>query len=353
MSEPALETKALETKALETPYDEKGVNAWLIKLAAGAIRKKLGASYDPVKLIYLMKAVCDDAPLSDSDVLDLAEMFIFYMRNSLNWTLGVQVFEHYLNDGGQAAPNLTISSSHLLDSPDFRLECCLTQSKKLEDAVAARVADTTGIPYPRDKTTGEPTIAVVEDEFGQPITINPAPSPLRTGGTEVIYAITSVRITPIGESEIAATFNRVGVTSKVTVNSTKTSDTSWDIEISEWKSWGWDLADFNPADKPSIQRFPIDVGSFFKMPGVEKKVTEILSQQVQISYQCLEQLIGFDSYMLQLANRSFSRTNIVTGASAHYFPKPFYARFQPSWDFLTETNPCGVPQKYMITEPAG
>jgi|GEM_PF-6940984 len=350
MSEPALETKALETKALDTPYEAGGIEGWLIERARGVIRKKLGTDYDPAKLIGLLGAVCREEKLNDSDVLDLAEMFIHFMEKELKWTLGVQVFRHYLNDGGQADANLFLPNSHLLDSPDFRLECCITQSERLKKAVAARVADTTGVAFPRDES-GQPKSGTVDDEFGQPIAVVPQPSPLRAGGTETIYVVTSVRITSVSDSELAATFNRIGVISKVAVTSAKTSDTSWDVSISSWTSWGYDLADFNPPEEGSIQSFPIDVGSFFSLPWVEEKVTKILEERFDVSFHCLQQLVGFDSYMRQLANRQFSRTNIVTGQPVHYFPKPFYARFA-SWDFLTETNGCGMPSSYTITEAA-
>lgn len=339
--------------ALETPY-EKGVNKWLIDQARPSIRKKLGTDYDPEKLVYLLGVVCESGPLRDDEVLDLAEMFIFLMENHLNWKLGAQVFRHYLNEGNQSGATLFVANSYLLSSPDFRKDCCISQWAVVERAIKERVSDTTGALFPRDRTTGEPKPGFVTDDMGQQIQIIPAPSPLRTGGTEVIYAETSVRITPLGETEIAATFNHIGVTSKITVQSTKLTDTSWEIEIKDWTSWGWDLADFNPSDKPNspdIQFFPINVGTFFGAPWIEKKVTNILANQFDISLQCLDQLIGFDKYMLQLANRQFQRTNIVTGLTVHYFPRPFYARFA-KWDFFAETASCGVPQKYTISEAA-
>jgi len=338
--------------ALDTPFAGIDVNKWLIDRARSAIKKKLGADYDPDKLIRLLGAVCKAENLPDSDVLDLAEMFIFLMDHNLKWPLGSQIFRHYLNEGGLYPPVLFLPSSHLLSSPDFRSGVCSTQWTIIERAIADRVRDTTGALFPRDRTTGEPKPSVVTDDLGTQITVTPAPSPLRPGGTETIYAETSVRAISEEKTELAATFNKVGVVSKVTVTSTPASETSWTIEIVEWTTWAWERADFNPSALPDIQTFPINVGTFFGAPWIEKQVIAILEKQYAISAQCLDNLIGFDKYMLQLANKQFHRVNIVTGQTVDYFPKPFDVYFS-HWDFFAETNQCGAPRTYTITDFSG
>jgi hypothetical protein len=346
----------MSERVLESPFLGIDAEKWLIKQAQPQIKKKLGADYDPLALIRLLQLVCKAGKLrnpeltgtglTDTEVLDLAEMFIFMMDHTLHWKIGSKIFRHYLNDGGQNATEIFEPNTYLLAVDTFRSEACVAQWTKAERAIQARIDAPEGTLFPRNKETGEPQPSEVTDHSGNKIRIEPAPSPLRAGGTETIYIETSVRITPDGESELAAVFNRIGVVSKVTVRSTPIGDGSWEIEFLDWSTWAWDKCDFNPSGEADIQFLPIGVDTFFP-PWLRDKVISILERQFEIAGQCLDQLIGFDMFMRQLVGKEFQRINITTGQPVHYAPRVFYARFAP-WDFFTQTGSCGVKRKYVV-----
>lgn len=339
----------MSERALESPFLGVDPEKWLIKQAQSQIKKKLGADYDPEALIRLLQIVCEGGNLTNTEVLDLAEMFIFMMEHTLNWKLGARIFRHYLNDGGQNATEIFEPNTYLLAVDTFRNETCLAQWTAMERAIKARIDAPEGTLFPRDKETGEPKPGEVTDDLGGKISIVPAPSPLRTGGTDTIYIETSVRITPLGESELAAVFNRIGVVSKVTVQSTPLDGGSWEIEFVDWRTWAWDKCDFNAPGEADIQFLPIGVSTFFP-PWLRDKAIKILERQYKISGQCLDQLIGLDMYMRQLAGGRFTRTNITTGAPMDYQPRIFFTRFA-QWDFFARTASCGVPRKYVVGAP--
>lgn len=333
-------------KALESPFLGIDPEKWLIKQAESQIKKKLGAEYDAEALLRLLQIVCEGGTLTNTEILDLAEMFIYMMDHTLDWKLGAKIFRHYLNDGGQGASQIFEPNTYLLEMQSFRTETCVAQWTAIERAVQSRIEAPAGTLFPRNKDTGEPKPSEVTDSLGNTIQVTPAASPLRTGGTETIYIETSVRITPVGESELAAVFNRIGVVSKVTVQSTPLEDGSLEIEFLTWDTWAWDKCDFNAPGEADIQFLPIGVSTFFP-PWLRDKAIKILEQQYKISGQCLDQLIGLDMYMRQLAGGRFTRTDITTGDARDYQPRVFYTRFA-QWDFFTQTASCGVPRKYTV-----
>ena len=235
---------------------------WLLDQSRGAIRKRLGANYDPAKLLVLLGKVCNQAPLTDDEVLDLAEMFIFLMEHELNWKLGAKIFRYYLGEGGPSNLTLLMPNSDVLSSSSFCSAVCQSHWKMLQAAVKARVSDTTGALFPRDPDTLAPKSGWVYDDQGGKINYTAQPSPLRAGGTETIYIETSTRVSSIEATELAAIFGAIGVVSQVTVKSTPDNQGHWAIEVVDWKTWAWDSGDFNGPGGPNTQKLPIDISSF-------------------------------------------------------------------------------------------
>lgn len=340
MSEPSL---------LTAPF-KKSPEEWLLDQARRAIRKRLGADYDPEKLIVLLGKVCNEAPLTDDEVLDLAEMFIFFMEHELHWKLGVRMFKNFLGIDRPTNLNITEDSASILSSGSFCKAVCTSHWQILQAAVQARVLDTTGASFPRDKNTGAPKPGWVYDDQGGQISYESKPSPLRAGGTEVIFMETSTAVSSVEATELAAIFGAIGVVSQVTVKSTPDAEGNWTIEVLDWQTWAWDRGDFNGANAPNTQELPIRISDFFGPEWVQEQVLGYIEDRFGIKRSCLENFTGFDRYMRQLEDTTYRRKSVVTGEDVTYFPQ-FFLIFFSKWDFYASTAQCGPPRSWTIRQP--
>ena len=332
---------------LLSPF-KKSPEEWLLDQARSSIKKHLGADYDPAKLIVMLGKICNSAPLTDDEVLDLAEMFIYFMDHELHWKLGVKMFELYLGINRPAGLSVLEDSKSILASDSFCRSVCTAHLKILQSAVQARVLDTTGASFPRDEA-GAPKPGWVYDDQGGKINYESKPSPLRAGGTETIYMETSTQVSTVEATELAAIFGAIGVISQVSVKSTPDNQGHWTIEIVDWKTWAWDRGDFNGANGPNTQELPIKVSDFFGPSWVQDQVFKYIEAQFGIKRDCLEKFTGFDKYMRQLEDNTYHRTNIVTGQAVIYFPQ-FFMIFFSQWDFYASTGQCSPPRTWTISE---
>ncbi len=339
--------------ALDTPVKEKkekvkwGSRRWWIERVRPLLKKNFGTD-DVDHAIDLLSRTCSKSSLTDVEVLDLAEMLVYWMDHKKDpWTTGADLFRHYLGIGAPSAPVRFLPSSLLTDSADFRNELCSKHYPIIEKAIRARVADTTGSLFPKN-SNGKAVTQTLPDSRGNIITVQPQPSPLRNGGGEVIYYEFWVAVSKTEAAELAATLGGVGVISQVEVDSQVIQPGEWRITITNWTCWAWDDGDFNQK-QVNTQVFPIDVVDMLPDWMGRDKILDSVSDLFGISRSCIESPMAYDEYMRQLDGRTISKTSLTSGQPVTYYPRAFKIYFD-AWDFYAFPANCPRPQEFTINE---
>lgn len=344
--------------AIDSPFREDkekkkfSIKNWMLGEARSIIKNHFGADYDPLKLLQLIGASCKDQSISDTDVLDLCEMMLFWMDKQ-GWVKGPQLLRYYIGEGYDHPDDLRLPATYLTDIRGFGQLVCNEHGTKTERAIKERVLDATNGVFPRkrneyDELTDEPTDTTVHDPDWTLIPITASRTPLREGGQETIYYEHSIKLTG---DELAMVLGGVTVVSKATVKSTRQAENKWRIDILDWTCWASDKGDMNAGSNVT---FPITMEDLIPIEYIRNKISSLAEEELGIPYRCLDQPMGVDNYLLQLVTppgKTITKTSVVTGASVTYYPQVFRLYIE-AWDQFSLNTTCKNMKSYEILGPA-
>jgi hypothetical protein len=151
------------------------INSESVAVIADAFGRSISLM-DLISLLYRFQT----NQLSESELVQVIQMGSYFARTKLSWTLASANLDHWLNAGSLTDP-AQIMDHNLIMSLDLVVDAlCGEHYDAIVAGINSRLSAPAGTKFPSSAAT-------FTGPSGEPVVVNPAESPLRTGGEETIY----------------------------------------------------------------------------------------------------------------------------------------------------------------------
>lgn len=343
MSDPTA-LPALETEATSGP-DWK-IPQFLRKNVENHFQKTFGRYYALERLEDLFTRVSTGGIVTDKEAVEIGLMYAYYLEHTAKQPVEAELLYLYLNQQKPTAflptsfpfesntRRIRLDSANLTGDSKFDYHVCISATTILERAVEKRLINPAG-PHPATAATLPKPDGTIEQ-------VDPAASPLKSGGTETIYMEFNVTLPGDERIPIKQALGTITVFSKMTVTSIyDAAKETWTVATTEWENWGYDEGDFewdelskDPDDRKT-QDLSISLDTILaeKFPFRDKVINWINKQYPDLD-RLLKNFKVQDKYMSQIANKI-----ITLDDNSVFAPKP-YEIYIDSWFYQAAASPC-------------
>jgi hypothetical protein len=305
------------------------------KIAAG-IDEVLGTDISLAKLIDLLHRL-EAGRLSDIEMVQGAQMGIYFFRNVMKWTLAPDNLEHWLKAGGLPDPAVVMDHTPIMNSDLVVSTLCDKHYDVIVGAIKDRLLAPPGTKFPAQSAT-------ITGPFGVAIAVDPAESPLPDGGEETLYYESSTLTTNDHVTDLFNAVNAVTLVSQVHVKSEVLYTGGWQVTIDDWQVWFYDAYDWNLGG----QSVEIPIKLFDNIPALApyRSTIEGALNLSSIDPSVLQEIKVTDAQMSQIEGKTIS----MNGDTFKPMAYPIYS--DGSWPFdPSDKNTCQKDTVLTITPP--
>ena len=287
---------------------------------------------DLISLLYRFQT----NQLSESELVQVIQMGSYFARTKLSWTLASANLDHWLNAGSLTDPTQIMDHNLIMNLDPVVDALCGEHYDAIVAGINSRLSAPAGTKFPASAAT-------FTGPAGETVVVNPAESPLRTGGEETIYKESS---TGTVDSHFSDMFNAVGavfLVSRVNVKSEVLDTGGWQVTIVDWEAWFWDTYDWNL--KGQSVSIPLDL--FNRLPAIApyQSTIEGALKASGIDPSVLQELKVADAQMRQIEGKKVAMPD---GGTMQ--PKAYPIHGDSSWHF-DASSACGKPTVLTIAPP--